>query len=181
MARQIESFDQLRIAFFIPKAIYDLGVFKDTRRNRIAGQLVYGLENDTNGTVLFSDGLIVEFDTLQYVLEFELFGELVEQDNALFGTVAPDGPLYSGLDKLEHHGQYFLVVLDFIQFKNDQTFILDSIGLIFVHLEQEAIYTIPDILGHDMKKVLDVEIGIIDTKLIQQFFLVVPYKIIEPL
>ena len=77
--------------------------FQYAGRSGIVGQLVDGLQDDPDGPVLFTDGLIVEFHTLQNVFEFELFGKLVEKDDALFRSVFPYGTLDGGLDQFQHY------------------------------------------------------------------------------
>ena len=137
------------------------------------------MQDDPYGPILFSDGLIVEFHALQYVVEFELFGELIEQDDALFSSVFPDGTLDGGLDQFEHHRKDLLIVLYFVQFKNDQAFILYFKGLVLADLEQEAVQPIADIFGHDVEEAGDIEVIGLYFKLVQQIVLMFLNKAIE--
>ena len=180
VGRKVQPLGQFAVALFVAEAVDDLGVLEDACGDRIARQLVDGLQYDADGPVLLPDGLIVEFHAFQYVVELELFGELVEQDDALFGPVAPDGPLDGGLDQFQHHRQHFLVVPYLVQFENDQAFVLDLIGLVPVDLEQETVEPVPYVFRHDVQEVGNVEIGGIDAQFPEQAFPAGPDEVVEP-
>ena len=179
MAGQVQPVLKFPISLFVVQAIDDLGIFQYAGRSGIVGQLVDGLQDDPYGPVLFSDSLIVEFHTLQYVVEFELFGELIEKDDALFRSVFPDGTLDGGLDQFEHHRKDFLIVLYLVQLKNDQALVLDFKGLVLADLEQEAVQPIADIFGHNVEEARYIEVIGLYFKLVQQTLLMFLYEAVK--
>src|SRR5690606_7155423 len=92
MGTQAQAFPQVPIALLVPQAIEDLGVFQNACRGTVAGQLVDRLQNDPYGPVLFSDRLVIELHALQHMVELELFGKLIEEDDPPLRTVSPNGP-----------------------------------------------------------------------------------------
>ena len=119
----------------------------------VLGQLVDGLQDNADGPVLFPDGLIVEFNTLQNIVELELFGEFIEEYDATLRSVPPYGALYGRFDELEHDRQYFPVVPDLVQLKDDQTLVLQAMGSVLSCLEEKTVKAITNIFGEDMQKI----------------------------
>src|SRR6056297_1275697 len=107
--------------------------------------MIYRLKNNPNSNVLFTYGLIVEFYTFQHVFKLQLLGKLIKKDDSLFSSVLPNSSLNGRLDELEHHRQDFLIVLNFIEFKDNQAFVFDFISLVFAYFKKKAIYTIAGI------------------------------------
>src|SRR5690606_29920427 len=171
MVREVEPRPKGPVPLFVSQAVNDLGILQDTGRSAVFGQLVDRLQNDPNGPVLFADGLVIEFHALQDIAELELLGKLIEKDDSPLRGISPNGSLNGRLDQLEHYRKDFFIVLDLVQFKNDQSPILYLIGLVLSNCEQETVEAPLDIFREDVQEIIAAEIFFPDLQLpVQPFF-----------